>query len=77
LITLATLAAMLGLLAYIIWQLRLARTKGMVRGRNGIVLRADNPSTFQVCVVGYWIFLVWGTGMLIGILVSAFRQTSN
>jgi hypothetical protein len=77
LITFATLAGMVGWLTLIVWQLRLARTKGKVLSRNGYVIRADNPTQFDACVIFYWIALVWGAGMLIGMLISAINQISN
>ncbi|MGH6679097.1 MAG: hypothetical protein ACREDL_09250 [Bradyrhizobium sp.] len=76
-ITFLVLAGMVGWLTSVIWQLRLSRTKGKVLSRNGYVLRADNPTLFEACVVFYWIALVWGSGMLIGVLISAIKQISN
>jgi hypothetical protein len=77
LITFVTLAGTIGWLAIVVWQLRLARTKGKVWSRNGYVTRASNETVFESCVFFYWIALVWGTGMLIGILISAINQISN
>jgi hypothetical protein len=68
---------MTGWLTSVIWQLCLSQTKGKVWSSNGYVLRTDNPTVFGACVFFYWIALVWGTGMLIGVLVSAIKQISN
>jgi hypothetical protein len=75
--TFVPVAGMMGLLILVVWQLRLARTKGKVWSRNGYVTRAGNETVFGACVVFYWIALVWGTGMLMGMIVSAIRQISN
>jgi len=77
LITFVTLAGMIGWLALVVWQLRLARTKGKVWSRNGYVTRGSNETVFESCVFFYWFALVWGTGMLIGILISVIHQISN
>lgn len=77
LITFVVLAGMVGWLIHVVWQLRLARTKGKVLSRNGYVTRETNETVFGSSVVFYWIALVWGTGMLIGMLISAISQNSN
>jgi hypothetical protein len=53
------------------WQLRLAKTKGKVWSRNGYVTREGDEAGFEACVVFYWVFVVWGAGMLIAIIISA------
>ena len=69
------MAGMIGWLAAVVWQLRLASTKGKVWSRNGYVTRDETP--FDGCVFFYWIALVWGTGMLIGMIVVTIKQISN
>jgi hypothetical protein len=66
---------MIGWLAAVVWQLRLANTKGKVWSRNGYVNRGQ--TAFDGCVVFYWIALVWGAGMLIGMVVVTIKQISN
>jgi hypothetical protein len=62
-------------LAAVVWQLRLASTKGKVWSRNGYVTRDE--TAFDGCVCFYWIALVWGTGMLVGMIVVTIKQISN
>lgn len=73
--TLLVLTGAVGWLASVVWQLRLAATKGKVLSRNGYVTRGT--AAFDGCVVFYWIALVWGTGITIAIVIVALRQTSN
>jgi hypothetical protein len=75
LIAALTIAGMIGWLAGVVWQLRLANTVGKVLSRNGYVTRDE--IAFDGCVAFYWIALVWGTGMLIGMLVFAIKEISN
>jgi hypothetical protein len=77
LITFLVLASMIGWLAIVAWQLRLAATKGKVWSRNGYVTRSSNETVFEGCVFFYWIALVWGTGMLIAITIAVIKQNSN
>jgi hypothetical protein len=77
LIAFVTLAGVIGWLASVVWQLRLARTKGKVWSHNGYVTRASNETVFESCVVFYWIALVWGAGMLIGMIAVTIKQISN
>ena len=75
--TLVPVAGMIGWLAVIVWQLRLAETKGKVWSRNGWVTRENNETVFESCVVFYWIALMWGAGMLIAMIILAIKQISN
>jgi hypothetical protein len=77
LITFVVLLGLIGWLASVVWQLRLSRAKGKVRTRNGYVLRADNPTMFELCVLFYWIYLILGIGMLVGVLILAINQISS
>jgi len=61
----------------VVWQLRLAATKGKVWSRNGYVTRSSNETVFDGCVFFYWFALVWGTGVLIGMMIAAFKGVSN
>jgi hypothetical protein len=74
---LALIGSMIVWLALVGRQLRLARTKGKVWSRNGYITCAGNPAMFEACVAFYWIALVWGAAILIGIVISAFNQISN
>jgi hypothetical protein len=75
LVAFLTMAGMIGWLAVVIRQLRLANTKGKVLSRNGYVTRDE--IAFDGCVAFYWIALVWGTGMLIGMIIFAIKGISN
>ena len=70
------LAFMIGWLAVVVWQLRLAGTKGKVWSRTGYVTRGSNEMLFGACVFFYWVALVWGTGMLIGIMIVAIKHSN-
>jgi hypothetical protein len=72
--TFVVLLGLVGWLANVAWQLRLSRTEGKVRTRNGYVVRADNPAMFELCVLFYWISLALGIVMLIGVLILAINQ---
>jgi hypothetical protein len=61
------MAFMIGWLGTVIWQLRLASTKGKVWGRTRYFTRGEVG--FNAGVFFYWIRLVWGTSMLIGIML--------
>ena len=70
-----TLVFMIGWLGFVIWQIRLASTKGKVWGRNGYFTRGEVG--FDAGVAIYWVMLVWGTGMLIAMIIFAIKQISN
>lgn len=76
-ITFLTLAFMVGWLAMVVRQLRLATTKGKVWSRNGYVTRESKEATFDACVFFYRFAVVWGTGMLIAMLIVTIKQISN
>lgn len=75
--TFLVLASMIGWLAGVIWQLRLAATEGKVLSRNGYVTRNSNETVFEACVFFYRFALVWGSGMLILMVIGAIKQISN
>jgi hypothetical protein len=77
LITFLVLAFMIAWLASVVWQLRLASTKGKVWSRNGYVTRASNETAFEACVVFYWVALAWGTGMLFCMTIVTIKEISN
>jgi hypothetical protein len=60
---------MVGWLAYSVWQLWLAQTEGKIMSRNGYVTRASNETTFESCMIFYWLAIVWGSGMVIAMIV--------
>ncbi len=68
------LVGMLGWLASVVWQLRLASTKGKVWSRNGYVTRASNETVFGASVCFYWVALGWGAVMLFCMVISTIRQ---
>lgn len=67
---------MIGWLASVVWQLRLASTEGKIWSRNGYVTRTTNETVFDACVLFYWGALVWGTGMLIAVVIFTIKQIS-
>ena len=71
------MAGTIAWLAAIVWQLRLAETKGKIWSRNGYVTRESNETVFEACMVFYWIALVWGAGMLIAMIIVAIKGISN
>lgn len=73
LVIIATLAFLIGWLALIVWQLRLAYTKGKVWSRMGYVTRESNEITFDSCVATYWVFLGFGIVMLYVLLIVMLR----
>jgi len=77
LIIFVTLAGMIGWLVAVVWQLRLASTQGRIWSRTGYVSRAGEEGVFGACVFFYWIALIWGTGMLIGMLIFSIHEISN
>ena len=68
------LVGMLGWLASVVWQLRLASTKGKVWSRNGYVTGASNETVFGASVCFYWVALGWGAVMLFCMVISTIRQ---
>ena len=68
------LAGGIGYLAMVVWQLRLAATKGKVWSRNGYVTRTSNETVFGACVCFYWVALGWGAVMLFCMVISIIRQ---
>ena len=72
--TFLVLAGMLGWLASVVWQLRLASTEGKVWSRNGYVTRTSNETVFGACVCFYWVALGWGAVMLFCMVISIIRQ---
>jgi hypothetical protein len=74
LIEFLVLVGMLGWLASVVWQLRLASTKGKVWSRNGYVTRASNETVFGASVCFYWVALGWGAVMLFCMVISTIRQ---
>ena len=70
-----TMAFMIGWLGVVIWQLRLASTKGKVWAKTRYVSRGE--AAFDAGVFYYWVALVWGTGMLIGMIVVTIKLISN
>jgi hypothetical protein len=75
--TFVALLASIGWLICVVWQLRLSRIKGKVRTRNGYILRADNPAMFELCVLVYWVHLVLGVAILVGLLILTSTQILN
>ena len=76
-LTLLVFAVLIGWLASIVWQLRLASTAGKVLSRNGYVTRASNEATFEACVFIFWVQLVFGFALLLWIVISTIKSTAN
>ena len=68
---------MIGWLATVVWQLRLASTKGIVWSRSGYVTRTSNETMFEACVFSYWAMLAFGSVMLFCMVVATIKEISS